>query len=42
MYPYQGRNLRTGLYEYTANSFMRFIPTDNSMSDISHGENECY
>ena len=42
LYPYQRRNLNTGIFEYRSNSFMRFIPTDNTMNDISYGENGYY
>ena len=42
LYPYQRRNLHTGIFEYRANSFMRFIPTDNNMNDIPYGENGYY
>ena len=42
LYPYQRRNLHTGIFEYRANSFMRFIPTDNNMNDIPFGENGYY
>ena len=42
LYPYQRRNLNTGIFEYRSNSFMRFIPTDNNMNDISYGKNGYY
>ena len=42
LYPHQRRNLNTGIFEYRANSFMRFIPRDNDMNDIPHGENGYY
>ena len=42
LYPYQRRNLHTGIFEYRSNSFMRFIPTDNNMNDIPYGENGNY
>ena len=42
LYPYQRRNLNTGISEYELNSFMRFIPTDNNMNDIPYGENGYY
>ena len=42
LYPYQRRNLNTGIFEYISNSFMRFIPTDNNMNDILYGENGYY
>ena len=42
LYPYQRRNLDTGIFEYRANSFMRFIPTDDNMKNVPYGENVPY
>ena len=42
LYPYQRRNLNTVIFEYRANSFMKFIPTDNNMNDIPYGKNGYY
>ena len=42
LYPYQRRNLHTGIFEYRANYFMRLIPTENDMNDIPYGENGYY
>ena len=42
LYPCQRRNLHSGIFEYRANSFMRFIPTDNNTNDIPYGENGYY
>ena len=39
LYPYQRRNLNTGIVEYRSNSFMRFIPTDNNMNGFPRIQN---